>query len=59
MSKRTLKNNVTVRYGDVSVEVDAGIATVKVGDGKLDMLAEQALRLADALAGVTQWGDDE
>jgi hypothetical protein len=59
MTKRTLKNNVTVRYGEVSVEVDANIATVKVGDGKLDMLAEQALRLSDALAGVTQWGDDE
>lgn len=61
MSKSRIKPDRTFRDGDITVDVDTtGYVNIIVGGDDhqhLELSSEQALRLADALAGVTSWGD--
>jgi hypothetical protein len=50
----------SVRDGDVQAEsaVDGKTVTVRVGDAKIDMTAEQALKVGSALGNLEEWVSD-
>jgi hypothetical protein len=63
MSSLKVTPDKTVRHGDVSADVSKdGVVTITVGDGDdhehLEMDSEHAMRLANVLSEITEWGPD-
>lgn len=62
MTKRTIRDDQTIRHADITVDVTQNVVTVTAGRGDdhqhIELTPDQALRLADALAGVTRWDDE-
>jgi hypothetical protein len=61
MADRTLKNDRTIRHGDITVDVTDGTVTITAGRTEdhehLELTADQAIRLYDGLSDVMSWDD--